>query len=120
VVEDAIWSGTKYIFKDGSIEYKPDKTTIVYDKTSKKYYDGRSSMPIGHGRLKDINFTIKLREDEDYIDLFGSNVSDDGVSIANKYGCSAITSMAGRIILNNIRNVDELFIGNGLFVDIAY
>ena len=120
VVENAIWSGTKYIFKDGGMEYKPDKTTIVYDQTSKKYYDGRSSMLIGHGRLEDINFTIKLREDEDYIDLFGSNVSDDGVSIANKYGCSAITSMAGRIILNNIRNVDELFIGNGLFVDIAY
>jgi hypothetical protein len=118
VVDSAIWSGTKYIFKDGGIEYKPDRTVIVYDRIGDCYYDGKNSSKIGN--LSDINYTIKLREDEDYIDLFGSNVSDSGVSLANRYNCAAITSMAGRIILNNIRNVDELFIGNGLYADIAY
>lgn len=117
-VDTVTWSGGRYIFKIGDIEYHPDSTTIVYGMNTKKYYDGKTLTEIGD--LSNINFTIKLRENEDYIDLFGANVSDEGSSLANRYGCSAITSMAGRIILNNVRNVDYLFIGNGLYVDIAY
>jgi hypothetical protein len=35
-------------------------------------------------------------------------------------GCEGITSTGGRIVLTNVKDVDKLFLGNGIFADIAY
>ena len=79
------------------------------------YYDGKTRRRIG--TENDMNFTFRLRKNEDLIDLEGVVTTGKIVPIE---GSDPMREVGGRIVLTNVQNVDELFLGNGLFADIAY
>lgn len=88
--------------------HTPAPTELVY--CNGKYYDGRTSRLI----VGDVDYRIKLRSDDSFVDLQGTG------SLEGFTGCEAITTTGGRIILTNISDIDYLYLGNGLYVDIAY
>jgi hypothetical protein len=95
-------AGGTYTFHEGDTEYKPTPDTLVL--CDNKYYDGRTLKLIGTYEDIDFNFTMKTN---DTITDMGGQVND-------------MITTHGRIVLSNLNNVDYLYLGNGLFVDIVY
>lgn len=102
-----------YRFYEKSVEYKPANNELLYCTEDGNYYDGLTKKKIG----KKIDFSFQLRNIDQKIDMMGTNISTD---IGEILGCDAITTTGGRLVLTNIGPVDLLWIGNGLYVDIAY
>ena len=107
----------KNIFKNGDIIASYGRNDLIYCTSTKQYYDGRTALVIGPESA--IDYRFQLRSDEDMIDLKGVNI-EDGTGLEQLKGCESITTIGGRIVLTHISDVDYLYIGNGLYVDIAY
>lgn len=105
-----------YKFYDNEVEYKPGNNELLYFKGAGEpngcYYDGATKTRIGPS----VDFTFQLREGEEKINMKGTNLNDIGTFL----GCDSITTTGGRLVLSNIDNVDLLWLGNGLYADIAY
>lgn len=107
------WNTLKqeYEFKIGSVDYSPGNDEIIY--FNKEYYDGCTKQKITGA----IDFRCRLREGEQFIDFTGTNI---GVGAGTLSDCESVTDVGGRLVLTNVKNVNDLYLGNGLFVDIAY
>lgn len=117
----------QYSFKIGGVYHTPTIEEILKykDKNSGDvvYYDGNTRRPLG--TLEDIDFTFGLYSWSNKIDMKGSLANntltttpekpkDDG-DISKILQCTS-----GRLVLKNLSDVDNLWLGNGLYADIAY
>lgn len=107
----AIRNGGEYDFYEDDVVYHPGKNELIY--YNGVYYDGEKKQMI-NGPL---NFDFQLRLKDDIINLKGLDEEDFVLNIDDK---ETLIGTGGRIILTNVTNVDSLFLGNGLFIDIAY
>lgn len=113
-ITEVVWNSTKreYEFFIAKNEYKSGFNELIYFENN--YYDGKTKQKIN----TQLNFTCQLRENEPFIDFSGTTININGAGTIKD--CESIADVGGRLILTNIKNIDHLFIGNGLFVDIAY
>lgn len=101
-----------HTFVRNGVNYTPSATELVYCKG--KYYDGRNTFEI----TEPLDFSFQLRSDEDKIDLNGVGSFKTGNPEEERF--NGVTSTSGRIVLSNLSDVDMLFLGNGVYADIAY
>lgn len=101
-----------YTFKEGNVIYHPGNNELIFFEGN--YYDGETRRLIG----PEVDFSFKLRADDIPIDMQG--VSDLTSDIGDVLGCDSITSTGGRIIMSNVSDVDALYMGRGVYADIAY
>lgn len=123
-VDSATPIGSTYKFYIGNVEYHPGDNELLY--YNNRYYDGKNKTLIG----RTLDFTLQLRSYENPLDFKGTDLErpegfegtelDIETSIGSIVGCDSVTDVGGRIVLTNARDIDYLYIGNGLYVDIAY
>lgn len=106
----------EWVFKIDDVVYNHCENEILYCSPTGQYYDGDPQRPIAKST---INYNFQLRKNETPIDLEGINIIKD-YNLANILNCDSITNTGGRLILTNVKDVDLLYIGSGLYIDIAY
>ena len=97
-----------YSFKINGATHTPTPQELVYHEGV--YYDGRTRGQIG----EEPNYNIRLRKSEQFLDFQGTG------SLEGFTGCEGITATGGRVVLTNVSDVDDLYLGNGIYADIAY
>jgi hypothetical protein len=103
IVEKAIPTGpSTYRFIQKGLPFTPTYIDLVV--CDGIYYDGRTSKKIG--TKQDLNTKVKIHLDEDFIDMGGQ---ESGGIITG-----------GRMVLTDLKNVDCLYLGDGLVADIVY
>lgn len=103
-----------YTFKEGDVNYSSGNNELIY--YNGYYYDGGTKRLIG--TENNINFDVQLREDDQRINLLGVLTGQN--DRLPELNCDYITNTGGRIVLTNVHDLDYLWLGNGLYVDIAY
>lgn len=117
----------QYRFKIGDIIYTPTIEEILKcdiekgGKLISYYYDGNTRRELGE--LKDIDFTFGLYKQFNRIDMQGTlmnNTLSTSLGLENDDMSSILQCTSGRLVLKNLSEVDDLYLGNGLYMDIAY
>ena len=101
-----------YTFKEGTVIYHPGNNELIYYEGN--YYDGETRRLIG----PEVDFSFRLRKDDELMDLRGT--LDLTSNISEVLGCKDVTTTGGRLIMTNVEDIDALYLGRGLYVDIAY
>ena len=104
-----------YKFKIDDIVYTPGDSDLIFCVGDSKYYCGKTKKRIGSA--SSLNYNFRLRDDEPLIDLKGTSLNTTFPTLGDDI---AFVSTGGRIVLTNVKNVNCLFLGNALYVDIAY
>jgi len=113
-IENIYKIGNYYYFDDRGTDLIRDKdwnpVLIYYDAKNKIYFDGHKDRPMDEP--PDYRFKLNSQDAKDYMDVTGIDRDDDGIIFGDTFG---------RVeAIRNISDVDELRVGTGVLIDVAY